>query len=379
MKKKIKRWPTLYTYNRAGKVQEWTIVAEDNTFYTIEGLKGGKLTTSKPTVCYAKNTGKKNETSASEQACKESAAKYQKKLDKGYGLIPNKTKSFFEPMLAEAYRDKETGEKNKWVDKTVWDSGVRLFVQPKLDGLRCINNNCTLMSREGKPFVTCPHLYQNNAILDGELYNHKFRNDFNSIVSMIKGGDTSPENLEYTKKFAQMWVYDIPGPENFSERYQKLENFFIDNPIHGFVLVPTKEIHSEAELIAAHKEYLAQGYEGTILRLDKPYENNRTRSLLKYKDFIDEEFEIVGYEEGKGGRTGTIGKFILRHDKDKDKTFKSNVKGNFDYLRQIWAERESYIGKSATVEYFHRTPLKGKKGDVPRFGTIIKIARETYE
>ena len=96
--------------------------------------------------------------------------------------------------------------------------------------------------------------------------------------------------------------------------------------------------------------------------------------FLKKKDFVDEEFTIVGAEEGEGGRAGTIGYFIMAHDKIKDKTFKSNVKGDFEYLAEVWKDRKKYIGTKATVKYFNRTP-----DDVPRFPFVIKLNREEYE
>ena len=124
-----------------------------------------------------------------------------------------------------------------------------------------------------------------------------------------------------------------------------------------------------------HEKFLEDGYEGSILRLDLgEYENKRSKQLLKKKDFVDEEFTIVGAEEGEGGRAGTIGYFIMAHDKIKDKTFKSNVKGDFEYLAEVWKDRKKYIGTKATVKYFNRTP-----DDVPRFPFVIKLNREEYE
>lgn len=381
----MKTFKTIYKYSTKGKAQQWTIVADRDEFYTISGQVGGKLTTSKPTTCTGKNIGKSNETTPEQQALAEAAAKHQKKLDEGYSLKISKKAKFFAPMLAECYKDKDTGEKNTWIDELVWNSPTRKFIQPKLDGLRGINTNNTLNSRNGKPFVTCPHLLiDGDVILDGELYNHEFKADFNAIVSMIKQPKASAEDLAHAKKWAQMWVYDMPShPGTFFERYKALRKWFeeraLSTGLNGLVLVPTFEVFNEEDFLEKAKEFRDIGYEGAILRLDELYENKRTKSLLKYKDFIDEEFEILGYEEGKGGRKGTIGKFILKHDKDPKRTFKSNVKGDLEYLKQVWNKRDTYIGKSATVEYFNRTPAKEGKGDVPRHGYVIKIDRESYE
>lgn len=367
-----KEWPILYKYTSKGQVQQWQIVAEGNAFYTIEGIKDGKLTTSLPTVCVGKNPGRKNETTPEEQAAKEAAARFQKKLDKGYSAVLSSDKAYFEPMLAKDFKE----------SKDVDFENCRVFVQPKLDGLRAINEKASLTSRNGKPFVAAPHLHQEDVTLDGELYNHYFKDNFNKIVSLVKKTKPTQDDLEESANLVQMWVYDFPGHEGpFSERYEKLKEWHSTQQEERFVLVPTFEVRSREEIDEYHAKFLSEGFEGTIVRLDLgPYENKRSKQLLKYKDFKDEEFIIVGYEEGVGNRVGTIGYFILQHDKNPAQTFKSNVKGGFDYLRSLWVDRESYVGKTATVKYFARTPRQENGGgDVPRFPFIIQIDREAYE
>ncbi len=371
-----KAWPTLYKYTQKGQVQQWSIFASGDSFWTEEGIQDGKITTSLPTFCKAKNVGRANATTPEEQAVLEAQAKWQKKVDGGYNQVLSSEKKFLEPMLAFEY-DKYP------ID---WEKEGYVYAQPKLDGLRAINENGTLMSRNGKPYTSTPHLCQGNTTLDGELYTHTFKDDFNKIVSLCKKQKPTQEELAESAAKVEYWVYDMPNAKGtFSERLADLTDWFYqfedgeENP--GFVLVPTKKIKSKAELDEFHAENLGKGYEGTIIRRDNaPYEFKRSKQLLKYKDFKDEEFKIVGYEEGEGGRTGTIGFFILQHDKNPDQTFKSNVKGNFDYLKQVWKDRDSYIGKTATVKYFNRTPKKEDgTGDVPRFPYIVKINREEYE
>lgn len=368
-----KEFPILYKYTTKGQAQQWQIVVEDNKFYTIEGIVGGKLTSSLPTICKGKNLGKKNETSDNEQALAEAAAKHQKKVDKGYNLKLVAGSKFFEPMLAKDAKESK--------DITFQ---VRTFVQPKLDGLRSINENNSLTSRNGKPYVACPHLYQTGVTLDGELYSHEYHDDFNKIVSLCKKQKPTDEDIKESADKVEMWVYDFPsisGP--FSKRYEALKGWFKINKFDEkskFKLVPTYEVKSWEEIKSYHEKFLSEGYEGTIIRLDLgDYENKRSKQLLKYKDFIDEEFKIIGYEEGTGGRTGTIGFFVLQHDKNPEQTFKSNVKGDFEYLKEVWKDRDFYIGATATVKYFQRTPKTEDGGDVPRFPYVIKLKRESYE
>lgn len=359
----MKTFPIIYKYTTKGQVQQWQIKVDGDEFFTEEGIKGGTITVSRPTVCKGKNIGKKNETTPQQQALAEAAAKHQKKLDKGYNEKLTDEKKFFEPMLAKDYKDVPI----EW-------GKVRVFVQPKLDGLRCINEEGTLMSRNGKPYVACPHLTQEDTILDGELYTHLYKDDFNKIVSLCKKQKPTVEDLKDAKDKVEFWAYDFPGKEGtFSKRYEALKTWIKKQDNKSIILVPTYEIFSEDELIEWHSTFLGLGYEGTIVRLDTTnYENKRSKSLLKYKDFKDDEFTIVGFEEGKGGRTGTIGKFIVRITDTI--TCESNVKGDFEFLKEVWKNRDSYIGTKATIKYFGYTPA-GKL----RFPYVIKLNREEYE
>jgi len=365
MSKKL--FPVLYKYTVKGQIQRWQITVQGDSFWTTEGIEGGVLTTSLPTVCKAKNVGRSNETTPQEQALAEAQSKWQKKVDKGYNEVLTEEKNFFEPMLAH-----EIGKYEKLLFT------VPTFIQPKLDGLRAINQDNTLMSRNGKPYVACPHLLQDEVTLDGELYNHEYHDDFNKIVSLCKKQKPTKEELEEAKQKVQFWAYDFPDHEGkFSERYEALKKYIKTLTVQAkyIRLVPTYRVHNQADIEKYHEQFLEQGFEGSIIRLDLgDYENKRSKQLLKKKDFIDEEFEIVGAVEGEGGRAGTIGYFIMKHDKIKDKTFKSNIKGDFEYLADVWKNRKKYIGTEATVKYFNRTP-----DDVPRFPYIIKLNRTEYE
>lgn len=369
-----KKLPILYKYTNKGQIQQWEIVVKHDRYHTIEGIQGGTLTTSKPTVCYGKNIGRTNQTSPFDQAEKEAQAKWQKKVDSGYNEVLTKEKKFFEPMLAH--------EVSKYADLLFT---VPTFIQPKLDGLRAINQDNTIMSRNGKPYLACPHLYQSRYILDGELYNHDLHDDFNKIVSLCKKQKPTEEELIESREKVQFWTYDFPQhKEAFSKRYQVLKDAvkFLDN--ESIKVVPTYEVKNQADIDKYHDLFLSKGYEGSILRLDLgEYENKRSKQLLKKKDFVDEEFEILDAVEGEGGRTGTIGKFWMLLEKGKPylisesnpiNCFKSNVKGDFEYLAQIWKDRKQYIGTEATVKYFNRTP-----DDIPRFPYIIKLNRAEYE
>lgn len=239
----MKKFPILYKYTSKGQIQQWQIIVKDNTYWTVEGIKDGKLTVGKPTVVEGKNIGRANETSPAEQALSEAASKHQKKLDKNYNEILTSEKKFFEPMLAKDYKEsKDINFK------------VRTFIQPKLDGLRCINGNNELASRNGKLYVACPHLHQNEVLLDGELYNHSLKADFNKIVSLCKKVKPTKEEIAEAAEKVEYWIYDYPEHDcPFSKRLESLKVWHALQDNKSFKIVPTIEVLLRPKLIIIMK------------------------------------------------------------------------------------------------------------------------------
>ena len=391
--------PTLYKQTTTGATQSWEIEVEENKFRTISGQLDGKKIQNKWTTCKPKNVGRANATTGEEQAAKEAEAKHQKKLEKGYHLnIENiEKKRFYEPMLAQDF-------KNKLRKKTVMNhlSGdasfhPAVFSQPKLDGIRCIAMREGLFTRTGKPITAVPHIHEAlepflekypNATLDGELYNHAYKDDFNKIIHLVRKQNLTDEHLAESKKMIQYHIYDAPviagvfkgdkcwtEKDLFSDRTSVLDaqfaNLGIDGrSLHGepnpLVIVETTEIHGREQLDRCYEDYVEAGYEGQMVRIDGPYDNKRSPKLLKRKEFVDEEYEILGYEEGEGNRTGTIKHFKFKNKDGRE--FNSNVKGTFEYLTELLEQADELIGKQATIKYFNLTP-----DGVPRFPYVIAI------
>lgn len=350
--------PILYKYSSKGQAQQWEIKVYADCFYTIEGLVGGKLTTSDPTVCLGKNLGKANETTPSQQALAEAWARWQKKLDKGYNKELTHEKKFFEPMLAHEY--------SKYKDLLFT---VPTYVQPKLDGVRAVTGYLTLTSRNGKPIVSCPHLFTEGPILDGELYASKLSGDFNKIISLTRKSKPTLEDLQESKDTIQYWIYDFPEHEGvFSQRYEALQ-IELAKPEYSdaFIVVPTYRIESQEQLVELHGRFIEEGYEGTIIRLDlEEYENKRSKQLLKYKDFMDAEFKIVDVTPGLGNRAKCAGRLVC--ELEDGRTFGCSMTGTLAFMKKVLDDRESVIGKMATVKYFQLTP-----DGVPRFPTLKHI------
>ncbi len=383
--------PTLYKKTTIGKTQTWEIEVSGNKFRTISGQADGKKITNNWTVCQGKNVGKKNATTGEEQALKEAEAKHKKKLEAGYHLnLKNISKKrFYEPMLAQDFKNKNR-QSEVMADLQQVDGGTvgTVFSQPKLDGIRCIAMREGLFTRTGKEITAVPHISEAlesffklypNATLDGELYNHAYKDDFNKIIHLVRKQNLTDEHLSESAEMIQYHIYDAPVIGNgkwamtekdlYSDRTSKLDASFANLGLEKedcLVVVPTVEIHGREQLDRCYEDYIEAGYEGQMVRLDAPYENKRSPKLLKRKEFVDEEYKILGYEEGEGNRAGTVKHFKFKNKDGKE--FNSNVKGSFSYLTKLLEIADTLIGKDATIKYFNLTP-----DGVPRFPYVIAI------
>ena len=247
------------------------------------------------------------------------------------------------------------------------DYSKPVFIQPKLDGVRCLiqcdNGQITAYSRTGKVWKNIDHILFNlkpffhwnpNVVLDGELYNHDFKNDFEQIISMVRKTKPTDEARAKSAENVQFHCYDIVNRKmKFSTRSKWIEGNLQSN--HCIHLVLTAQIASEAGASLTHRANLKAGYEGSIVRLDTPYQCKRSHSLRKFKDFSDAEANIVGYEEGKGKRIGTLGKFIMQDDDGNQFGCPPGKGHNYKDLADMLANIHEYMGQRATFTYFERT------------------------
>lgn len=350
-----KEFPILYKKaNLLDKINQWQIIVEGDSYYTISGYTDGKQFQNEPTICTPKNLGKKNATTAEEQALFEANAMWQKRKDLGYWEDINDINKqiYFQPMLAKDY-DKEK-KKIKFP----------ILSQPKLDGVRCIIKSDGMWSRNGKKIISAPHIFEDikplfekypDLILDGELYTSLKDVDFNTIISCVRKTKPTPSDLELSKQYIEYWVYDLPNLEGkeveFYKRYINLAGLFL---FPGLInVVPTFSIHSFEEIESKLQEYLEQGYEGQILRDPNSfYENKRSSGLFKHKTFFDEEFKIIGYSEGIGKFSGKLA--TLKVDVDGVEV-DCTINGTMEYLEELFQIKETLIGKKATIKYFEKT------------------------
>ena len=239
----------------------------------------------------------------------------------------------------------------------------KVFLQPKLDGVRCIFTKDGAFSRTGKQFKNVAHLEYDLAdffkehpftVLDGELYNHKLKNDFEKIISLVRKTKPTEDDRLDAQHLVQYHVYDtMASGVNYEARYDWLA---ANLPIaRSMTLIINPIIISMTQAKEMHKMYLEQGYEGSMLRTNGFYEQKRSYNLQKFKDFHDTEATIIDYVAGKGKRTGTLGKFIMRDDEGIEFGCPPGKGYNYGALADMLVNVNDYIGKRATFTYFQRT------------------------
>ena len=261
------------------------------------------------------------------------------------------------PMLAYPVSDKPI------------DYSKPTFIQPKLDGVRCViqydNSQVKAYSRTGKEWKNIEHILFNlkhwfalnpNVVLDGELYNHDLRDDFETIISLVRRQKPDDIDMLESEDLVQFHCYDCIDMGLIDASFENRMNFITHNVPRNHCIkhVITDRVYKHEEALDIHhNSNLANGYEGSILRTNDSYACKRSHNLRKFKDFSDTEATITGWVEGKGKRIGTIGKF-LAVDADGNE-FGMPVMDNFKYLQDNFKKMQGYVGKTATFTYFERT------------------------
>lgn len=364
------KYPELYCRDNLGNIRVWSMEQEDNKFRVIAGLKDGEKVISEWTETFAKNTGKKNATTASEQAQKEIEAKYKKQKKTGYfeNIADIDTIQYVEPMLAKLYKD--------YADEISLDKGEWLL-QCKLNGMRCIATKEGLFTRKGEKYVSVPHIEESlksffeshpNAVLDGELFNNDLRQKLNEISKLIrKTVHITKEDLDKSRQLVHYYIYDGYGfgldkEHPYHERKQWIDSNIVGQYTH-VAKVQDFHIHSQEALDEHYQSFVDDGQEGAILRNKKmKYEHKRSKNLLKVKPEDDDEAEIVAITEGTGNWSGT-GKIISLNWNGKifDATFKGTQEQGAEFLKN----KNDWIGKKVTFLY---NGLTGK--GTPNFARV---------
>lgn len=381
-------FPTLFGEASTGKVKQWTIsvVEQDGCGAIVieHGYQGGKLQTIQKVVREGKNLGKKNATTAVEQAIQEARAAWLKKKESGYS-----------PLESQEAGEEETDEKRdsgrgKGQDNSVpsvmlahdyhkrgKDIQFPCFVQPKLDGTRCVAvPGKGLFSRNKKAYPHLEHIQEEvnrlnrlnaNVVLDGELYSEELT--FQEIVGLVKSETLKPGD-DVKQLNIKLHVYDLVCDLPYEQRWMNLVLLFRRLRFQHLVLVVSERCAGEAEMKEKHAEYMAAGYEGIMLRnASGLYRGVRSVELQKYKEFLDQEYRVVGFQEGAGLEEGCV---LWICETTSGARFSCRPRGTREERQRLFQEGDAHVGKMLTVRYQEETD-----DGLPRFP--VGVGLRDYE
>jgi len=355
-------FPPLYAQNSNGSIQVWQITVIGNRIIRVFGRQGGAEQRTEDVIHHGKNRGRSNETTPEQQALAEAKSAWEKKQRSGYNT-DSKAASAGQVSKAHIAGGVEPMLAHKWKEHS-HKIEYPAFMQPKLDGIRCIatvkKGKCTLWTRTRKQIKSVPHIVAaleqafptEYVVLDGELYNHKYRDQFEQIVSLVR-----KDKPDARCGMVQYHVYDTIRSGSFSSRLGWLEQA-ADRFSNTVVLVPTVSVDSPEEVIQYFMDCRSDGYEGAMIRNDAAYEHKRSYNIQKIKKFDDAEFKIIGVEPGRG-RMAECAVFVCQ---GKGGEFRCKMEGALDTLKPYLDKPKTVIGKMLTVRYQGLT-----NGKLPRF------------
>lgn len=383
-------FPELIGEATTGKAKMWSIKVTERSgcgvIETTHGYVDGKKQINEKIIAEGKNIGKKNETSPLQQAINEARSSWVKKKESGYsaiGIEDGDDNESVESGLGEA----KGGNKSKGIDEDVpspmlaHDYNKRgksikfpCFVQRKFDGTRCVGiPNKGLFSRNRKSYPHMDHIVKEinklppTIILDGELYSDTLT--FQEIVGLVKR-ETLKKGDDEKQLQIKFHIYDIVNEMPYEQRYANLQMLFNRYKFKYLELVKTEMCESEETMKELHAQYVADGYEGIMLRNKTgPYKNARSIDLQKYKEFFDDEYEVVGYKEGEGVEEGCV---LWTCKTPEGKTFNCRPRGTREDRADMFINGKKYIGKKLTVRFQEKTT-----DGLPRFP--VGITFRDYE
>lgn len=358
--------------------EEWH---DDVNGYVIQrsyGQVGGKTTIS-PTIIVSQTKQKRN---WQEQYTLQFNSEVKKQLDKGYVEVPKHPNDYSEAELSEIFGEVVTNQagvikpmlakqESKLTNRKILDK--EWICSRKLDGVRCLmywdGKQVRTASRGGENYdPATSHLRENeqlieffeshpSIILDGELYRH------GKTLQQISGAARMEKNA-YDCDWLEFWIYDCydkANPDMIANDRIKFLFEVLDvylNPTENtkpndlIRVVAQEYVHGEQMIWDFHDEYVAEGFEGCVIRdPNKPYKpNGRTNDMLKFKNYKSEDFKVVGYELGRRGSEDMC--FIC--ELEDGRTFKAMPVGDRTVKEEYIENFESkYKGHFAECTYFN--------------------------
>ena len=344
---------TLYARDNAGNIRVWSVEELDSGILMSHGVLNGSMQEKFEDV----HEGLQSR-SLAEQITSRAESRINKKIDSGYCYsleeAENKPRTnslgFAKPMLAAKYSTVKNIDLNN------------MWYQFKYDGNRMpVTNQCginTPYSRQGKLIETIPEITEGiimpeSETIDGEIYCHG--QSLQTIVSWVKRRQADTLRLRYH-------VYDIMMDAPYEERLACLMQMELGEYAE---LVPTYKFDPKTQTIRGLLlDAIAKGYEGLILRQnDFSYEvGKRSKSLIKVKQFLDAEFQIIGMHLSKDGLP------MIDFDTGRGTVSKVTAPGTMLEKQMHYENRGQLYGKYFNLEFANWT-----KDDRPFHPVATKI------
>lgn len=368
----------LFNYDSKKKIRVWKAYSDfslnndGHIIITIEhGQENGKIQKKVRKVKAGKNKNKANETSIEQQAALEIGYLYRQQLEDGYVLDIANWKELYRPILAHKYKDKK--HTIKWSNNENVPAKDKYYASRKLNGIRCFifiedGKVTKFVSRTGKEFKFFHHISDDilknykfkNVILDGELFHDKI--PFEMICSLVNSDDyksmeDDATKLQWASSDIQFNCYDIVDLEDLNKCFY--DRFVANswyNPKSTYIkYVESIVIETEEEMIALATKWIAEGFEGLMIRYGGGiYEfDKRSIYLIKYKVMEQEEFKVSHMYLAENDENKIMCTLLNHHNKQEpyDK-FDCALKGNKDENLKLLKDLEKHVKESwVTVDY----------------------------
>lgn len=278
-----------------------------------------------------------------------------KSINKAFGekFIPE-----FNVMLAKKFEDEEHKVKGK-----------EFVITEKLDGMRTImiveNGNVTFFSRQGQPITGLVEIIRDAVSLPDNVYDGEL---LIANADDYKDREVLQETLKIARKDREkrglvLHLFDMIPIEEFKAgeskatyRKRKEELSFIVEKLGSpyIKVVPNLYVGKDLDVIPKLLEEMnRKGKEGLMLNVsDGKYQCKRTDVLLKIKSMNTMDCKIIGFEEGTGKYEGMLGALLLDY-----KGYELRCGSGFtdEDRKEIWNNKEKYLGKIAEIQYFRES------------------------
>jgi len=243
-----------------------------------------------------------------------------------------------------------------------------LYVEPKMDGMRILafveDGQVTYRSRNGKEkdigerfdFELLDLAGGYDVVFDGELMGLDFDNTMTQ-ANRKKNRDLSQQYFHIFDVITKdQW--EAKETDDYEERKNILhklwrEGFDGETP-ESLIIVEDVVVKEQDEMENLCSSYLKAGFEGVILKQNKPYpfKGKSSPTWMKFKPFLDVDLEIVDITEGTNKYKGMMGAIVVIN-----KGKKVQVGSGFSDKQRKWAWKNpnQIIGKIAEIKYQDET------------------------